>query len=937
MNTLFGVSTTNLLVGLLGVFGLVLLVLIVSALRNRVAFRLAVRNIPRRPGQTTLILLGLMLATLLSSASFSTGDTMTHSLRLQAVRDLGEVDLIVQAEQGDALGRPSFFEEQRAAEVAAVVAGSETVDGSAALIRETAPASSPESGLSEPAVDVLGMPVDRPASLGALVDAQGAPLDLVGLQAGEVFLSQTVAANLELGPGDRIQAFFSAQPEDLTVAAVFASGAEPGGQTAMVLPLEELQTLLGRTGEINTIVVSNVGTGPDAAAGSDAMIAELEPVLAGAGLEATAVRQDRLNEAEELGNFFSSIFLLFAQSRWRRAYSDLPDLRDVGGGAQARAGHGAGGRSPAGHVVRMFVYEGFLYALLASAVGSVLGVVVGWGMVRVIRVAIESADFDLTFTFNWRSVLIAYLLGTVFTFVVVLISSWRVSRLNIVRAVRDLPEPRVVRRTRKRLVGIVLLLAAGVAAFVGGLQSLQSGTTSLGVSLFIIGLALLARRLGVSERLAFSVAGLTLVVWWVLPSSVVDLFLPEMQAGIELFFLSGIMLVIGGVWVVIFNTDIILRVVVAVLGRVRGLSAVLKVAVTYPTLERFRTGMTLAMLSLVVFTLVIMSFIIASIGMVFEDEARLSGGYDLRVSVGYANPIDNLPAAWEAQSAELGMRPEDLATVAGLTAASTRVSQVGTDQEPGELFVQGVDRMYAESTSYGFALTAPDYPTARDVWIALMEEPDTAVVASYLVPTKSDFSFSSNTPPVTLEGFWLQDDSLPEVYLSMASPAGGAPRRLRVIGVLDSMAVYLGGVVTSRDTLEAVAGEELPTFAYMIGLAPGVDPAPAARALEKAFVSNGLQAEPVGAEIREMTRSSLMVNTLLQWFMALGLVVGIAALGVIAARSVVERRRQIGVLRALGFQPAMVQLAFLLESTFVSVLGIGLGVLLAVALSPGVD
>jgi putative ABC transport system permease protein len=217
-----------------------------------------------------------------------------------------------------------------------------------------------------------------------------------------------------------------------------------------------------------------------------------------------------------------------------------------------------------------------------------------------------------------------------------------------------------------------------------------------------------------------------------------------------------------------------------------------------------------------------------------------------------------------------------------------------------------------------------------------MEEPDTAVVASYLVPTKSDFSFSSYTPPVTLEGFWLQDDSLPEVYLSMASSAGGAPRRLRVIGVLDSMAVYLGEVVTSRDTLEAVAGEELPTFAYMIGLAPGVDPAPAARALEKAFVSNGLQAEPVGAEIREMTRSSLMVNTLLQWFMALGLVVGIAALGVIAARSVVERRRQIGVLRALGFQPAMVQLAFLLESTFVSVLGIGLGVLLAVALSPGV-
>jgi len=36
--------------------------------------------------------------------------------------------------------------------------------------------------------------------------------------------------------------------------------------------------------------------------------------------------------------------------------------------------------------------------------------------------------------------------------------------------------------------------------------------------------------------------------------------------------------------------------------------------------------------------------------------------------------------------------------------------------------------------------------------------------------------------------------------------------------------------------------------------------------------------------------------------MALGLIVGIAALGVIAFRSVVERRQEIGMMRAIGFQ-----------------------------------
>ena len=68
--------------------------------------------------------------------------------------------------------------------------------------------------------------------------------------------------------------------------------------------------------------------------------------------------------------------------------------------------------------------------------------------------------------------------------------------------------------------------------------------------------------------------------------------------------------------------------------------------------------------------------------------------------------------------------------------------------------------------------------------------------------------------------------------------------------------------------------------------------------------------------------------------MGLGLIVGVAALGVISARAVVERRQQIGVLRAIGFRKRMVQLSFLLESSFIAltsiVVGTGLG--LAVAL-----
>ncbi|MCA9847886.1 MAG: FtsX-like permease family protein, partial [Dehalococcoidia bacterium] len=58
----------------------------------------------------------------------------------------------------------------------------------------------------------------------------------------------------------------------------------------------------------------------------------------------------------------------------------------------------------------------------------------------------------------------------------------------------------------------------------------------------------------------------------------------------------------------------------------------------------------------------------------------------------------------------------------------------------------------------------------------------------------------------------------------------------------------------------------------------------------------------------------------------LGLLTRIAALFVIAFRSVFERRQQIGMLRAIGYQPGTVALSFMLESGFIALMGILSGV-----------
>jgi putative ABC transport system permease protein len=407
-----------------------------------------------------------------------------------------------------------------------------------------------------------------------------------------------------------------------------------------------------------------------------------------------------------------------------------------------------------------------------------------------------------------------------------------------------------------------------------------------------------------------------------------------MKEGIDLFFISGVMIVLAGVWVIIYNSDLLLGAVVTLFGWLRGMPPVLRAAVSYPMQARFRTGMTLAMFSLVVFTIVTMSFITAAFGSIFEDTNRLSGGFDVRADAGYAAPIPDME---EALKDKKGVDESDYTAVGTLSGVSVDARQKDTDRKAETLFLQGVDSGYTKNVGYGFKSRVAEYDTSNQVWTALRTEKNTAVISSDIAPSRSNFTVGDTQPAIKLSGFYGDDKTLPDdLYIKVEDPESGKTRNLQVIGVLEDTAFFAPGVTTSRATVNEIAGTTVPAQSYQFGLKDGVDPGTAAKDLEKAFAANGLQAVSIKKEIEDGSTSQGLFNNLLMGFMGLGLLVGIAALGVIAARSVVERRQQIGMLRALGFQRGQVRLAFLIESSFVALLGIGLGVALGAALSVGI-
>jgi putative ABC transport system permease protein len=980
VDKLFGVPSEQLMWALLAVFGAAVLILGLSALRNRVSFRMAARNLPRRRTQTILVVLGLMLATMLFSASFTTGDTLTNSLRVQALENLGQVDVQVQAKGSNASGqqqfgptnseRANYFDAKLADDVRDRLSDEDRVSGVAQAAIETVPVTAKGSDLSEPSTDVLGLDEGSMSGFDRLTAASGKTLKPSDLGKNEVYISSDAAKGLDVRKGDEIQATFvqeidptaapnappkaapkaalkasskapSAagpgavsvpQPSKLTVAGVYKSGANPASSTSMVMPLQRLQERVGEEGKINTVLITHKGPAVEGAVGTDTTIDNLKPLLKENDLKAEPVKKDAIDQADSGGETFTSIFLLFGQFSVAAGVL-LIFLIFVMLAAERKHELGiaraVGMRR--GHLMRMFAFEGALYALLASALGSVAGVGVGWLMVRVIGKAFAGSGFEISFATSPQNVVIAFCLGMVLTFAVVLISSWRVSRLNVVRAIRDIPEPDNKGRSVR---GVLLALAtplAGTGLVWQGLSAEQTGLYMLGLSLIIVGAGLVARVLRVPERISFTVAGVLLLGLWLLPYQ----FAPTgMTEGIDLFFISGVMIVLAGVWVIIYNSDLLLGTVVALFGWLRGMPPVLRAAVSYPMQSRFRTGMTLAMFSLVVFTIVTMSFITAAFGSIFDDTHRLSGGFDVRADAGYAAPISDMNAALEDTK---GIDDNDFTAVGTLTGVSVEAKQKGTDHKSKTLFLQGVDGGYTKNVGYAFKSTVPEYDTADEVWSALRTERDTAVISSDLAPSRSNFEVGDAAPTLKLSGFYGDDPTLPDdLYIHVEDPESGETRNLRVIGVLEDTAFFAPGVTSSRTTVGGIAGSPVPAQSYQFRLKKGVAPATAAKDLEKAFAENGLQAVAIEKEIEDGSTSQGLFNNLLMGFMGLGLLVGIAALGVIAARSVVERRQQIGMLRALGFQRGQVRLAFLIESSFVALLGIGLGVALGAALSVGI-
>ena len=1037
MNELFGLSMTAIMIALLILLGICLAGFGLVYLRARVMFRMGVRNIGRRRAQTGLIVAGLTLATAIITAAFTTGDVVAYSATTTTYDNLQRTDLSIHHFRPVSGAIPlaqTYADEAVTPGLEALFQADPDIEAFMPFLYEPVPVLNQRTRLSEPSVVFAGADGARLDAVGGPHLTSGGRVSIASLAGDEVVITAKTADKLDAVKGDVLTVFGSAGPTPVRVAGIVEEERSAGvlefgsaSSLGMAGKLGTVQAITGHAGKISTINVALRGDVRSSLQRSSAAAARLEAFqkdedrkaeagLGGVAFQVEEIKRDAVDGAELAGSIFVTVFLmlgLFSIAAGAMLIFTLFVMLAAERRTEMGIARAVGAQRS--HLVEMFISEGMVYDLAAGLVGVLLGVAAALGIVvGLSRLLIGDVLGFIQPHVTLRSLVVSFCLGTVLTFATVGLSSLQISRLNIVSAVRGQSDREPAHRDRHGVrwrwiaagVPATLLLpplgfywvlrkgfglpgawltgpggvASGIALVALGEYVRLSFFVTLGMSFVILGAGATAQSLGASRRATWSVAGVVLAAYWLAPAGVHQALFGKLDGNMEMFVLSGIMIVTGFTLVIVFNARLLtplfaaqrkgpkryaapvslaaLTVAAALMGwlggdlagglgqasyvlaaffamftllsmasvRISRIAPAMKMAIAYPLANRFRTGMTIAMFALVIFSITAMGIINTSfLGMFSTEDGR--GGWDILVNTNPNNPVPDLVGALRSEGS---YDPAAITAVAHTTDYDDNVQRA---RNPGGGWsaypIRAGDETFFRQAQMKLEGRARGYASAQEVFDAVANSPGLAIVDSSVVQNAFAGGNLALSADVT-----IKDGQYDAFQIEIGDKVTGKTQTVTVVGVLSAKMPpnLVFGVYVHETTYRALFGA--PDYrTTLVRLAPGTAAVRAAKGIKAALVMSGVQAVSTKQSIDDAMAVSRGFLRIFQAFMGLGLFVGIAALGVIALRSVVERRQQIGMLRAIGYQRHTVALSFMLESSFIALAGILSGLVGATLLS----
>ena len=646
-------------------------------------------------------------------------------------------------------------------------------------------------------------------------------------------------------------------------------------------------------------------------------------------LQVQNIKEDNLEMGREAGESMGSIFIILSMfSIIAGVVLIINIFVMMGEERKSEMGMARAVGMKTKHLVRMYVFEGSLYAFVAAIIGSFLGMAFGWLIIQVFDYVFGQGDAfgggpsSLQFHFTWASMVFAFCAGLLITFATIFFASTRIANLNIIRAIRRIPEPITARSKKRSQVMGAALAVVGLLFCSYGFTSNEGVGWMIGLPFILLGAAMVADR-WFNFRVAITIASLLIIFVMVQPIDIP--VVSDAEYSDSSFMVNGLFLVLAGIFIVMYNSDILLKLLQLLLGWHKTTRAVLKTAISYPMANKMKTGMTLGMFALIIYIVTIIA-VFAAIQSDQSDSivTEQSGGYDILGNTNPGTPFENLSK--ETLPSEL--KAFDIEQLETMTSAYVTV--LDYDQETATagmlatpLFGEveqyqllGVSETFLSTN--GFTLMERDdvYENDRDAWEALADDSSVCIIDGTML------AFAESQMASEMVGAYVGGT------ITITDMGGqNRTRVLTVIGVMHQ-SLFVQGIVLMKDVVKNEYGGV--DSLLIIELGEGENTDTVAKAFEVTYLELGLQT----ADIQEIINSLISAITnfmyLFEGFLGIGLLIGIAGIGIISYRNVIERRQQIGMLRAIGFKKGMIAWSFLIETSFVTLLAIGIGVVLGI-------
>ncbi len=962
----------------------------ILAVLHRLLFKMGLRNLVRHRSDTIIAILGFMVGTSIICSSMAIGDTMSSMIEdlVYDSYNLTDEYMVINDANGEPLDINGTFA-TRMSDIIWSLQDEDLVDGVSWEYTHQVSAIDMSTMLFEPVITCRALNPGTYNAFGSLRSG-GSQLDY-NLGPGEVYMSKDLKEKLESNVGSVVTVSTGPNTYNFTVKAIVdeEGRAKSLGGAGLYMDFRSIWDLANVTpeeegpvgsdrdwkgGVYNILYISNtggrVGGGdlcPDVMDRLEEEFGSIEhPLGPLMELSITANKKESVDNAIQSFDMFTKLFLVLGTftiiagiTLIINIFVMLSEERKEEMGISRAVG------MRRKDLRLTYLFEGLVYSTVSSFIGVILGVLSGLGMIWGMQSIFDSfgaGGLDLlgNYTVTPFSLVLSFIAGFTITITTTLFITRRVAKLNIVSAIRNTPIPKkrpYLVKLSQEICGVYdvktcsgddsalskvlqylfdkmtilgfMSIMIGIPLLVLGVMIKQMAPTSLGISLMLIGIALVIKYF-TNERITYSIAGILVLLFWIVPLPIFN----DYSGNLEMFILSGIFMVSSAVLLLVWNTDIILWVVEKVVTLIGASPAAIKTAISYPIKKRFRTGVTIFMFALIIFTITGMSMIVHIMSVNIESwEETIGGGYNV---IGVSNVgIDNIEQATleEESVIPLDIKVHDridwnrtISISVGILSINLSISYQGMTFE-NEMISQcaGVGLDFIERNTYGFSTVDWDlvYPEGskvkddRDVWTALMNDPDYVVL---------DGSMGGDSPfgPAGGGGGLLDVGDVIEL-----KTVDGTIHNKTIIGFTEQMAIY--GVFMFNETAASQFGVTEKKV-HLITVKSGNSDNEVANDLKRVLLRYGMFTFIVSDIIDQILEAQNAFFNLFNAFLSLGLVIGVIGLSIVTLRAVYERRHEIGMMRAIGFKRSSVVWSFMGESAFIAGSGLLLGTVLGIIL-----